>query len=184
MGRLGIGGAFREIRGMGMGTKENGKVCSICSEMLPLSQFYTQASAPLGVSPACKACLAVTKRKHYEANKEKYAARQKEYNRKNRESINAASRSYRAKNKQKKKEARKRYDAKYPLRPLAQGALFRAVSSGCLHRPEECSECGMECVPQGHHNDYSKPLDVIWLCPQCHANYHANLRKQGIEIPN
>jgi hypothetical protein len=35
-------------------------------------------------------------------------------------------------------------------------------------RPQHCSACGVECKPQGHHPDYSKPLEVVWLCRPCH----------------
>lgn len=36
-----------------------------------------------------------------------------------------------------------------------------------------CSKCGDQNTI-GHHHDYSKPLDVIWLCPRHHAEVHAN----------
>lgn len=38
--------------------------------------------------------------------------------------------------------------------------------------PKNCSDCGKNGKVDGHHNDYSKPFDVIWLCRQCHANIH------------
>ena len=47
-----------------------------------------------------------------------------------------------------------------------------ALRSGALNRPSECSVCGKKCKPHGHHTDYSKPLDVKWLCRKCHADAH------------
>ena len=43
-----------------------------------------------------------------------------------------------------------------------------AVRSGELVKPGVCPSCGSDVV-QGHHDDYSKPLDVRWVCPVCHA---------------
>lgn len=41
--------------------------------------------------------------------------------------------------------------------------------------PEKCSECDFKGVVDGHHSDYSKPLEVVWLCRQCHANAHKEI---------
>ena len=30
-------------------------------------------------------------------------------------------------------------------------------------------------VAHAHHEDYSKPYDVVWLCPPCHRNLHNEL---------
>jgi len=50
----------------------------------------------------------------------------------------------------------------------------RALIRGMLLRPKQCSQCLM--VPrrtlEGHHPDYSKPLEVIWLCHKCHRTLH------------
>ena len=42
------------------------------------------------------------------------------------------------------------------------------------------SDCG-ESRPHGHHENYDKPLDVIWLCPLCHKRRHKEMKKEGIE---
>jgi len=57
---------------------------------------------------------------------------------------------------------------KYPEKYKARWALQYAVRSGKVIKPKFCSSCGVEGKIQGHHHDYSKPLDVIWLCKKCH----------------
>ncbi len=52
--------------------------------------------------------------------------------------------------------------------------LNRAVKSGTVTRATSCEDCGK--IPKralhGHHEDYDKPLDVVWLCAQCHRKRH------------
>lgn len=50
----------------------------------------------------------------------------------------------------------------------AKNAVQRAVKSGHVIRPSTCSRCSIECKPEGHHHDYGKPLDVVWVCRPCH----------------
>lgn len=35
-----------------------------------------------------------------------------------------------------------------------------------------CEKCGSSDTVHAHHDDYSKPLDVRWLCPQHHREWH------------
>jgi DNA-binding CsgD family transcriptional regulator len=51
----------------------------------------------------------------------------------------------------------------------ARKYLCSAVNQGRVFRPGKCQECDSECVPHGHHNDYSKPLQIVWLCSKCHG---------------
>lgn len=61
-----------------------------------------------------------------------------------------------------------------PHKISARQAARTAVTSGKLVRPKYCTSCLNECTPQGHHPDYSKPLEVMWLCRSCHAQQHNN----------
>ena len=54
----------------------------------------------------------------------------------------------------------------------ARWNLAYAIKIGKVVRPEHCSECQIECKPEGHHDDYSKPLEVRWLCRPCHEAHH------------
>mgnify|MGYP001563464033 CR=1 FL=1 len=53
----------------------------------------------------------------------------------------------------------------------------RAIRLGLLV-PKPCEACGVTDV-QAHHDDYSKPLDVRWLCRTHHAVHHAKERDRA-----
>lgn len=54
----------------------------------------------------------------------------------------------------------------------ARNALGSAVARGDVVRPDRCSRCEKRCRPHGHHTDYLRPLDVVWLCARCHFAEH------------
>lgn len=58
---------------------------------------------------------------------------------------------------------------KYPERQRARSLVFTALRNGTLIRPDRCERCGVKCVPEASHDDYSIPLLVEWLCRQCHV---------------
>lgn len=55
----------------------------------------------------------------------------------------------------------------------ARRALHKALKAGRVTKPAFCERCESE-TPRldGHHEDYGKPLDVIWVCVPCHNVVH------------
>ena len=63
----------------------------------------------------------------------------------------------------------------------ANRTLNVAISNGSVTRPLTCSICGTDKYKiQGHHSDYTKPLEVIWVCTFCHSAIHKELKKREI----
>ena len=58
--------------------------------------------------------------------------------------------------------------------------MMTAVRHGILKRPRDatCQECG-KVNAHKHHDDYSRPLDVMYLCPSCHMKRHNQILKWG-----
>ena len=69
-----------------------------------------------------------------------------------------------------------------PEKVRAHEAIRRAIRTGKLIKPKSCSECGKEKRLHGHHFDYSKPLEVIWLCASCHKNLHLKLKDSNMPL--
>jgi len=70
-----------------------------------------------------------------------------------------------------KAEQMRGYRQTHAERHSARLAVRRAIESGVMVRLP-CEKCGAE-PSHGHHDDYSKPLDVRWLCPEHHREHHA-----------
>lgn len=112
----------------------------------------------------CRHCLdmqAARQKRYNQTEKGKVAKRKSaaKYARTDRGRINKA------------KSQRKSY-LKDPARRKAVSKLNVYVKRGRVIRPDRCERCGVCCKPHGHHHDYSKALDVEWLCESCHHGEH------------
>ena len=72
------------------------------------------------------------------------------------------------------------WEQRSPERYRAHIAVRIALQKGILFRPDYCTTCGRKDVRiVGHHEDYSEPLEVIWMCDGCHNRHHwEELRKE------
>lgn len=69
-------------------------------------------------------------------------------------------------------EINRLYRAKYPERYKARNTLNNAIRDGKITR-QPCAICGS--VPaQAHHEDYTQPLTVEWLCRTHHREKDAD----------
>lgn len=75
-------------------------------------------------------------------------------------------------------------DSEYRSKVLARKALRYAVSRGRVVKPVACEGCGVVGVLHGHHDDYAKPLSVVWLCGGCHREAHGQERGGSYASPS
>jgi hypothetical protein len=73
------------------------------------------------------------------------------------------------------------------VRSRAVGKVYWAIKN-CTLKRQPCEVCGAIQNPgkrkkiQAHHVNYNKPLEVVWLCTDCHGHVHAG-RRRGIRTP-
>ena len=133
------------------------KTCFKCQRSLPLEEFYRHPQMADGHLGKCKDCTKRDVGMNRVARHEKYV----EYDRV-RGTGARAERSARAS---------AEWEARHPEARRAHSAVARAVRAGTLVR-RPCEVCGAAKV-LAHHDDYTKPLDVRWLCQSCHKSHHA-----------
>jgi hypothetical protein len=133
------------------------KSCFKCKQTKPLSEFYAHPMMADGRLGKCKECNKKDVRENYAARRSQYHAYE-------------ATRNKTESRKQQLRESLKRQRAANPLKNAARRKVRNELLSGRLVRPP-CSVCGNP-KSQAHHHDYTKPLDVEWLCFTCHRREH------------
>lgn len=73
--------------------------------------------------------------------------------------------------------SKKTWNAKNREKVRAHQAVYAASIRGLIIR-QPCVVCGCN-RSQAHHDDYSRPLDVTWLCQLHHKALHAALKNGG-----
>lgn len=90
---------------------------------------------------------------------------------------NALHREWTAQNPERAAEIKREWARRNPEKRSAHNALWRAIKKGEL-QPQPCEVCGAA-EAEGHHEDYSKPLEVVWLCDAHHKARHVELREMA-----
>lgn len=174
------------------------RTCNKCGATKPASDFYTMQKSE------CKECTKNRVRENRAANIDYF----REYDRqranlphrveakkdyakteRGKAALNRAKRAYEVRNPEKKKEyaktergksasnrAKLTYIYRNPEKKKAGVIVNNAIRDGRLFK-KPCSICGAS-KSQAHHDDYSRPLDVRWLCPACHSAHHKEERQK------
>lgn len=151
------------------------KKCKNCLVERPLVAFYKHAEMLDGHLNVCKTCVKIRVRKHREVNIDKI----RDYDRKrgNRQPEDYSKKYYKE-NKKKVLESKMRWIKKNNIKINAQQKARRALSMGLIKKAELCQRCFKNSEKlQGHHDDYNKPLSVLWLCSKCHGLRHKELNE-------
>lgn len=90
----------------------------------------------------------------------------------NRDKVCETARATRERNLERIREYDRERGRRYgePEKESARRRVKWAIDSGALVR-EPCEVCGSIAV-DGHHDDYSRPLEVRWLCKRHHGEVH------------
>jgi hypothetical protein len=138
------------------------KECPQCGEIKGDDGFYKRDGKPSG---SCKVCNRKYDRARYYRSREKRLLRDKERIKKN-------PNLYKERNKVSKE--------RYPEKHKARQIMSNAIRAGKLVRMP-CEVC-VEPKSHGHHHDYSKPLDVHWLCVKHHMEQHRKYKETELKL--
>lgn len=138
------------------------KRCFKCNSVKPLSEFYKHSMMADGHLNKCKLCAKKDVSKHREVNIEKIRA----YDRKR------AKLAHRIKL---RADVNRAWRAEDSRRVKAHNAVARAIIKGLVNK-SPCVRCG-NVKAVAHHEDYDKPLDIIWLCQPCHKQRHKEINE-------
>lgn len=127
------------------------KTCTKCGIEKSLDDFPLQPRGKLGYHSWCKDCLNADCRDKYAQRRERKLAKMRAYD--------AAH------------PGRKNDDWKLKHEKCRAHNIIAAAIRGGRLVPMPCIICGN--VAEAHHPDYSKPLDVVWLCRSHHRQTHS-----------
>jgi hypothetical protein len=135
------------------------KVCFKCGVLKPLSEFYAHSRMADGHLNKCRDCTKKDSKDNRRANFDHY----KQY-KAARARTPEARRAHRERNRLERQQ--------HPEKVRARHTVYNALRAGKLAK-QPCEKCGTINDVHAHHDDYSAPLDVRWLCARDHAILHA-----------
>jgi hypothetical protein len=128
------------------------KTCIKCGFPKSLDEYYIHTGMADGHLNECKGCVKSRVKHHNTTNRKERS----EYER---------NRRQRPERKKAQIEHLRQHRIRNPNKAKARAAVSNAIRDGKLVK-QPCEVCGRKA--QAHHDDYSRPLDVKWLCFKCH----------------
>lgn len=155
---------------MALTPERSEKLCRKCETVKPFTEFSRAAKYKDGLQTQCKACAAA----HYESRKDLIRERQRaswqQYARENAATLIEKNRQRRKENTAAEAEYRSKYRTLNAPKVAAKNQVWSHLLTGRIKKMP-CEVCGHE-KSDAHHDDYSRPLDVRWLCRKHHRLWH------------
>lgn len=151
------------------------KRCNKCSEIKPHAEFSRCKNTKDGLQGTCKPCDQKSTAAWIAQNPKRKAEADKRWALKNKARKAENRRRWGEENPERLKENMQRHKERNPEKARARWQIRAAVSAGRIEKPARCEDCNREFEPKalhGHHEDYSKTLEVEWLCHGCHTKRH------------
>jgi len=162
-------------------TIRNMKTCFKCGISKDVEEFYRHSGMADGRLGKCKECC----KSDNTANRNKKIDYYREYDRERSElphRVESRTEYLDTPEGRKKHKAGAKAWAKRKPRKRAAQTLFRnRLRSRPELGPKPCNVCGTTIKVDAHHEDYDKPLDVVWYCRQHHMDRHKEMRRLGIK---
>ena len=149
------------------------KQCFKCKLHLELFEFYKHSRMADGHLNKCKSCTkqdSEKRRKHKEKDITWVLLERKRHREK--------SEKYRKEGRNFSKSDSKKWILLNPEKRKAHNKVKNALRSGKIHR-HPCCICGNKA--EAHHEDYSKPLEIIWLCREHHSKRHIEIKEKKLK---
>lgn len=149
------------------------KECSRCHHAKLIGEFGLQKSwnGKLYPKAICKLCATIKSREWATKNPEKRKAIWRAHAESNRDKYAESNRAYYRRHGERRMAALQAYWKANPGKREARHAIAYALQTGRIQR-KPCEHCGSQKRVHAHHHDYSKPLEVTWLCSICHGKEH------------
>jgi|ERR1041385_3145838 transposase-like protein len=159
------------------------RTCTKCGAMKPLEEYARRGEDR---SPQCKECGRTYAREYRRKNGDMLRAKDRARSDRNKTPeakvrMKGYTKAWRRRNPEYRSPSYgKQYGMVTPEARRAQQAVRRALLSGKIQRPETCSRCGgSDSRIEASHADYSKPLEIRWLCASCHREEDARGHGKG-----
>ncbi len=145
------------------------KICKECGLVKKADCFSNHLLCQDGKLAKCKQCLNEINKKMSAKKRKRLRQLQKEWREIHKDYLKEYHRDYQKKNKKACSKWRQKHREKFPEREKARQLVSRLINGGYLF-PEPCMIPGCNSIEhiQSHHPDYTRPLEVVWLCRNHH----------------
>lgn len=155
------------------------KSCFKCGQQKPISGFHRHPQMKDGRLNKCKECArrdaVLCRQKNLESVREHDRRRGQLEHRKAANRVRYLKRISTKAGRKKEWEQHRQWIERNRQKRNVHIVVNNAVKRGLIC-PQPCYSCGTQ-ETEAHHEDYSKPFEITWLCKPCHGRRHREINE-------